>query len=81
VERADGEFDLMLATGDLSTDGSHKSIMNALDFMREGELRDGGSRAVTRGLNAGKTRRILLPGNHDRFTRAWVGFQKPGTFF
>ncbi|MEY9543102.1 putative phosphodiesterase [Bradyrhizobium diazoefficiens] len=81
LERADGKFDLMLATGDLSTDGSRKAIMNALDFIREGELRNGSSRAVTRGLNAGETRRILLPGNHDRFTRAWVGFQKPGTFF
>jgi Calcineurin-like phosphoesterase len=81
LERASGKFDLMLATGDLSTDGSRKAIMNALDFLRQSELRDGSSRVATRGLNAGATRRILLPGNHDRFTRAWVGFQKPGTFF
>jgi hypothetical protein len=81
LERSSGKFDVMLATGDISTDGSRAALTNALEFIQNEELRDGSPRVATRGLNIEEQRRIFLPGNHDRFTRAWVGFQKPGDLF
>lgn len=81
LERQSGKFDLMLATGDLSTDGSSASLSNVLEYIQKEEVRDGGPRIATRGLNADANRRILLPGNHDRYTRAWIGFQEQGSVF
>jgi 3',5'-cyclic AMP phosphodiesterase CpdA len=82
IERHQGKFDLLLATGDLVTDGSSEAFGWCLDYLQNDEVRGGdASRAATRGLGFDPDRRILLPGNHDRFNRAWLGFQQVNTAF
>lgn len=71
-----GKFDIVLATGDLTTDGSEASFDTMLNFVQNDWFVDeDGRRSATRGLGATEQRRILLPGNHDRFTRSWAGIQ------
>jgi hypothetical protein len=76
-------IDVLLATGDLSTDGSPLSLANCLEFIGTTTEITRGERntPVVTGLGVDASRRILLPGNHDRFDRSWVGFQTLGAAF
>jgi 3',5'-cyclic AMP phosphodiesterase CpdA len=77
IERHQGKFDLLLATGDLVTDGSSEAFGWCLDYLQNDEVRGGdASRAATRGLGFDPDRRILLPGNHDRFIVLGSDFSK-----
>jgi hypothetical protein len=60
--------DVILATGDISTDGSNEALRVAERFISSGEIIEGNDPfPVTLGLGAGANRRIVLPGNHDRY--------------
>jgi 3',5'-cyclic AMP phosphodiesterase CpdA len=70
-------IDVLLATGDISTDGDMGSLQTALKFLENGEIREERSaRPVTTGLRVSKDRRLILPGNHDRYNPPFV-FQVP----
>jgi hypothetical protein len=75
-------IDVLLATGDLSTDGAPLSQSLCLEFIESDAIRRGPlNRPIVQGLGFDAKHRILLPGNHDRFNRSWVGFQMPGAAF
>lgn len=80
IQLQQGEFDVLLGTGDLSTDGSETALKLCLSFIQDRLVGDE-MRSELRGLGVNAERRILVPGNHDRFDRAWIGFQKPGKAF
>jgi 3',5'-cyclic AMP phosphodiesterase CpdA len=70
--------DVLLATGDISTDGSEESLRTALDFFESGDIHMGTPRRlVTTGLGVGANRRVILPGNHDRYAGNWSIGQEP----
>jgi hypothetical protein len=75
-----GDFDVALATGDLSTDGSETALRLCMSFVGPRWVEDE-MRPETRGLALGTKQTILIPGNHDRFDRAWIGFQKATAAF
>jgi 3',5'-cyclic AMP phosphodiesterase CpdA len=78
----DGKYDALLMTGDLSTDGSPDSFTTGLSYIQGKVLAAGRpALALTLGLDATPNRRLLLPGNHDRWDRSWFGFQRQGAVF
>jgi len=73
--------DIVLATGDISTDGSEESLSTALEFIESEEIyRSTPKRLVTKGLGVSTSQRIVIPGNHDRYAGSWLPFQKPSVF-
>lgn len=71
-------IDLVLASGDISTDGDEASLKTALEFLESNEIYRGTpQRLVTYGLGATQNRRIILPGNHDRYGGVWAPTQGP----
>jgi len=78
----DRKYDALLVTGDLSTDGSPESFSTGLSYIQSNVLAAGHpALPLTLGLNATPDRRLLLPGNHDRWDRSWFGFQRQGAVF
>jgi len=70
--------DIILATGDISTDGSEEALSTALEFIESDAVyRSTPKRLATKGLGASKTQRIVIPGNHDRYAGSWLPLQKP----
>jgi hypothetical protein len=68
--------DLILATGDISTDGSDEALATALQFVESEKVYRGSpQRLVTKGLGATINNRIIIPGNHDRYT-GWLPLQR-----
>ncbi len=60
--------ELIVATGDLSTDGTRQSLATVRTFVEANEVRIGPTqRLITYGLAAPVTQHLFLPGNHDRF--------------
>src|SRR5215212_9675883 len=73
--------DLILATGDVSTDGSEEALATALEFVESEKVYRGSpQRLVTKGLGATIKNRIIIPGNHDRYT-GWLPLQRATTRF
>ena len=61
-------YDLLVATGDLTTDGTRASFETVLQYVQGGSIAgDNPMRIASYGLGASKSQRILLPGNHDRY--------------
>jgi Calcineurin-like phosphoesterase len=61
-------FDMLAATGDVTTDGSKASFEVVQQYIRSGPISgENKLRIAAFGLNTGKGQRVLLPGNHDRF--------------
>nr|QEO74111.1 hypothetical protein [uncultured bacterium] len=82
VRNLNPDYDLVLATGDLTTDGSREAFETARQFIQSGSLSGGKSmRIATFGLSAGVGRRILLPGNHDRFGNELLAGQRSSSVF
>jgi Calcineurin-like phosphoesterase len=68
VDSLQPPFDMLLATGDLTTDGSQGAFETVLQYIQSGPISgENKMRIATFGLSAGPRRRLLLPGNHDRF--------------
>jgi 3',5'-cyclic AMP phosphodiesterase CpdA len=61
------QIDVTIVTGDISTDGSNDSLRTALNFIEESEIRRDG-RLITTGLAAVAETRLVIPGNHDRYS-------------
>jgi 3',5'-cyclic AMP phosphodiesterase CpdA len=60
-------LDLLLVTGDLATDGSEQAMGTAKAVL-DGDIRQGPTnRLVYDGVRVPAERRIVLPGNHDRY--------------
>jgi 3',5'-cyclic AMP phosphodiesterase CpdA len=75
-------FDMVLATGDLTTDGSRGSFETLLQYVQSGSVSGANPmRIAAYGLNAGKSRRLLIPGNHDRFDGEFVPGQRLSLLF
>jgi len=75
-------FDMVLATGDLTTDGSRGSFETLLQYVQSGSVNGANPmRIAAYGLSAGKSRRLLLPGNHDRFEGELVPGQRLSGLF
>lgn len=61
-------FDALVATGDLTTDGARGSFETVLQYVQSGSITGANPmRIAAYGLNASRSQRILLPGNHDRY--------------
>ncbi len=70
-------FDLLVATGDLTTDGHSGSFETLLQFIQAGPMAgENKLRIANYGLNASRDNRILIPGNHDRFEGERVPSQR-----
>src|SRR5205807_93469 len=58
------EIDLVIITGDVTTDGSQDSFRTAIEFIEQEDIyRYTPQRRILRGLGAGRSRRIIVPGN------------------
>jgi 3',5'-cyclic AMP phosphodiesterase CpdA len=74
-------IDIVVVTGDVTTDGSKESLETALEFIQHDDIyRYLPARRVLRGLGADLSSRIIVPGNHDRYSgRLWpIPQQTPG---
>ncbi|MEI7997000.1 MAG: metallophosphoesterase [Methylococcaceae bacterium] len=75
-------FDVLVATGDLTTDGTQGAFETVLQYIQSGPISgENKMRIATFGLNAGRGRRILLPGNHDRFEGGLIPGQRLSNLF
>jgi 3',5'-cyclic AMP phosphodiesterase CpdA len=75
-------FDMVLATGDLTTDGRRASFETLLHYIQGGSVTgENPMRIAAFGLNAKKSRRLLIPGNHDRYEGAAVTGQRLSVLF
>jgi len=75
-------FDMVLATGDLTTDGKRGSFETLRQYIQSGSVTgENPMRIAAYGLNAGKGRRLLIPGNHDRFEGKFVPGQRRSGLF
>ncbi len=75
-------YDLLVATGDLTTDGSRESFETVLQYVQRGSISgENPMRIAAYGLGAARSQRILVPGNHDRYAaKLIVGQQLDDTF-
>lgn len=65
------KIDILLATGDITTDGSDDALKTALKFFEEEDIFDGNPRRlIAKGLGVTRERRLVIPGNHDRYLGA-----------
>lgn len=63
-------YDALVATGDLTTDGARGSFETVLQYVQSGSITGANPmRIAAYGLNASRSQRILLPGNHDRYAK------------
>ena len=61
--------DLLLVTGDVCTDGSQEALQTGLRLVEDRSVRYGPvGRTLTEGLSMNSSRRVILPGNHDRYS-------------
>jgi len=67
-------IDLTIATGDITTDGAPNSFRTALSFIEGDDVPTGNSDTV-KGLRAVAGKRIVIPGNHDRYSGNWLPLQ------
>jgi hypothetical protein len=74
--------DLLVATGDLTTDGKRGSFETLLQFVQGGPVSgENKQRIAIFGLNAGPANRLLLPGNHDRYAGEFIPGQRLSNTF
>lgn len=70
-------YDAVVATGDLTTDGARESFETVLQYVQSGSITGANPmRIAAYGLNASRSQRILLPGNHDRYAGATITGQR-----
>ena len=68
IDALNPNFNVMVATGDLTTDGLRGSFETVLQYVQSGPSSGENKMRISYfGLNAEKARRLLIPGNHDRF--------------
>jgi hypothetical protein len=78
----DLKHDLLLATGDLTTDGARGSFETVREYIQRGAISwDNPMRIAIHGLSAGPGNRLLLPGNHDRFMDKFIPGQRRSGLF
>ncbi|SEP41542.1 3',5'-cyclic AMP phosphodiesterase CpdA [Rhodospirillales bacterium URHD0017] len=76
------EFDVLVATGDLTTDGKRGSFETVLQYVQGGSISGENKMRISLfGLGAGRDRRLLLPGNHDRFEGKLIPGQRLSRLF
>ena len=70
-------YDALVATGDLTTDGARGSFETVLQYVQSGSITGANPmRIAAYGLNASRSQRILLPGNHDRYAAQKIPGQR-----
>jgi 3',5'-cyclic AMP phosphodiesterase CpdA len=68
IDSLQPKFDCLVATGDLTAEGKRESFETVLQYVQGGSISgENRMRIAARGLGAGRDRRLMLPGNHDRF--------------
>jgi 3',5'-cyclic AMP phosphodiesterase CpdA len=68
--------DLVLGTGDLTTNGDRGALETVRTFINDQKVYGGRPRQkLIEGLGASVSNRLLLPGNHDRYSRDWLPLQ------
>jgi len=68
VRELSPSYDLLIATGDLTTDGSRESFETVMQYVQSGTISGSNPmRIAAYGLGASKSKRVLIPGNHDRY--------------
>ncbi len=74
---------LILITGDITTDGARGSFETAKKYIEKGSIKeDNPGRIATFALSAGIGDRLLLPGNHDRYDKKdWLVAQTKSMLF
>lgn len=79
---SDEDADVTVITGDLTTNGSKEAFNTMLNFIGGAEIRRGKTqRVIAFGLEIPPNKRILIPGNHDRYTRGFWGRQASSSIF
>jgi 3',5'-cyclic AMP phosphodiesterase CpdA len=69
--------DMLLVTGDVCTDGSKEALRTGLNFIENCAVRYGSAgRLLMAGLGMASDQRVILPGNHDRYS-GWKPIQDP----
>ncbi len=65
--KRDPQVDYLLITGDVVTDGSVDAFSTARAFIEGALIRDEDGDELLQGLEVDSRRRVVLPGNHDRY--------------
>jgi 3',5'-cyclic AMP phosphodiesterase CpdA len=82
VARLQPGFDLVVATGDLTADGAKGSFETVKQYVSGGSISgENKMRLSLFGLDAGRDKRLLLHGNHDRFEGEWFPGQRRSSLF
>jgi 3',5'-cyclic AMP phosphodiesterase CpdA len=71
---SEGNEDILIATGDVSTDGTNRSLEIAKEFIEKGSVYEHG-RLVSGGLAADRGQRIIVAGNHDRYGNWFLPYE------
>jgi hypothetical protein len=71
---SEGNEDIFIATGDISTDGTDVSLEIAKAFIERGSVYENG-RLVSGGLAVARGQRLILPGNHDRYGDQFLPYE------
>jgi hypothetical protein len=70
-------YDALVATGDLTTGGARESFETVLQYIQSGSITGANfQRIAYYGLKASRFKRILLPGNHDRYAGQTIPGQR-----
>jgi len=78
LQRTGTQIDITMVTGDISTDGSKESLQTALNFIGEADIHRQG-RLISKGLAAPAGKRVVIPGNHDRYSTGLIPIQTGST--
>jgi 3',5'-cyclic AMP phosphodiesterase CpdA len=78
LQELEPRYHLVAATGDLTTDGSRKAFETVLEYFQSGRMgKQNPMRISNFGLASSKARRLLIPGNHDRYGNNPIPGQDP----
>lgn|GEM_PF-2173514 len=74
------DSDVLIVSGDLTTDGSPGAIESAEDYLSSASIKEPGGGWLA-GLDWPLGRRVIIPGNHDRYGGSIVPGQRPSDAF
>lgn len=78
-EREEKKIDIVLATGDITTDGTKAALETARKYFEQDQVRDEYDRLIIDGLGLSAAQRLVVPGNHDRYNGKFLTRQTQNT--